>query len=187
MIMIPVPRPKAGLPPGQLHTSIGMINGSYAGATSNTFSISQSLNLEYEIFYNTRMSYVARAQIAIDPTTGKMVYYGGFLGSRYYFKSTGMIFDNTTQDITFRSIPKWRFYMGWDVGIAQVVVAEVGPSLTALSTMLDFGGHVGSIYQLGKTWGIDVQLGYSYGYGFSTVSVTGTAMKLWVGGVYYFD
>jgi len=177
----------AKLPPGQLHTSIGIINGTYAGATSNSFSISQSLNMEYEVFYNTNTAYVARAQVAIDPTTGKMVYYGGFLGQRHYFKSTGMIFDHATQDTTIRSIPKWRFYGGWDVGISQVVVAEVGPALTALSTMLDFGGHVGTIYQLGKTWGLDMQFGYSYGYGFSTVSVTGTAIKLWFGGAYYFD
>lgn len=165
----------------QLHAATGMISGSYAGVLTTTFSISQAVNIEYELFKKSTESNFFKTTFAIDPETGKMVYYGAFTGGRYYVYSTGMIFNSSDTKNSVRSVPTWRFYGGWDLGISQVVVENVGASLTVISTLFDMGGHAGMIYQVGNSWGIEAKYGMSYGYGFSTVSVTGTATTAFLG------
>ena len=83
------------------------------------------------------------------------------------------------------SKPKWRFFAGWDFGISQIILEEVGPALTVISTLIDVGGHVGAIYQISKNWGFEGKFGYSFGYGFSTVAVSGSVMSA-LGGVSFF-
>ena len=70
--------------------------------------------------------------------------------------------------------------------MSQVILRETGAALTVSATLIDVGGHVGSIYQITKKWGLGINAGYSYGYGFSKQSVTGTAMKAFLSSTYYF-
>ena len=67
-----------------------------------------------------------------------------------------------------------------------MVVRSLGTVLDAISTILEYGGHVGSIYQVGKSWGVESKFSYMMGNGFSSVSVDSTVIQLSFGGAYYF-
>ncbi len=171
----------------QIHFAAGMVSGSYEGGSeSYSFTILRSLNIEYENIYNSRNSYILKSTLSVNGDTGKMVYYGTFFSRRFYIGPTGMIFDKANSDNSVISSPKWRFYTGWDVGLSQVILRETGQALTVLASLVDLGIHFGTIYQISKRFGVELSVGMSFGYGFSKDTVTGKALKSFLGTSYYF-
>jgi hypothetical protein len=171
----------------QLHVHMGMINGSFSAPNAEPFSVSPNpTNLEIEFFLNNKKSLFARMTVALSMETGKAVYVYSGIGMRYYFKSTGNTVSAAEGGTALSTMPKWRYYYGWDLGVSRMIIAEFGPVLNVTTTMLDFGGHMGIIKQMGKAWGLEVQMGLSFGYGMSNISGTGQTMRVMIGGAYYF-
>ena len=170
----------------QLHISLGMVSATYSGPVSGDLSLPMALNFEYELIKSPSHSYTFDNTIAIDSADSKTKYFATHFGGRYYFLSSNLNFHENDHGNTISIIPKWRYYYGWNVGVAQVVVRSLGTVLDAISTVLEYGGHIGTIYQVGKSWGIEGKFSYLMGNGFSSVSVNSTVMQLYVGGAYYF-
>jgi hypothetical protein len=171
----------------QVHFRTGMVSGSFSGPSiTGSFSVIPSLDFEYEMFRGTKSAYSIRAIICHDLATSNLVYYFGGVGRRFYFNSTGMAFEGATGGTTVLSVPKRRYYAGVDVGISQLQVDRRGPVLQIQSSLLDFGGNVGAIFQMGKQLGLELQAGFQLGMGFSSVAVSGSTMRILAGASYYF-
>ncbi len=170
----------------QLHMGLSLVNAAYTGPESGSVSIPMAMHFEYELIRSATSSYTFDNTIAIDSQDSKTKYYGTHIGGRYYFSSSNLNYSDVGEGTSISIIPKWRFYYGWNLGVAQVVVRSLGTVLDAISTILEYGGHVGSIYQVGKSWGVESKFSYMMGNGFSSVSVDSTVIQLSFGGAYYF-
>lgn len=187
----------------QFSFTTGMIQGGYSSPLvqqtsdgevdeSNTtdelsggFSVVPSLQAVLEVFPDSfRSSLFAKTNIAMDSATGKMKYNYLGVGQKVYYSGYGIPRSFTESGFTYKADPKTRKYYGWDVGLSRVLVASFSTSLSAVSTALDFGGHWGMIKMMGESWGLNVEVGASYAFGFSTVAVSGTNIKIFVGGTY---
>lgn len=191
----------AGFEDFQFVVNLGMVNGAYSNPISdesvssvsggnveatNGFSVVPSFNFSVEYFSSLKSSYFARVIIAMESTEGKMRYQYMGLGGNYYFSSVGLARSYVKEDVILKTFPKWRHYYGWDLGLSRVIPVSFGPALNSVSTAIDFGGHVGTNYHMGSSWALNAQFGMSYAFGFSTVSVTGTNMKLFFGTSFFY-
>lgn len=167
---------------GQFHFRTGMVSGSYSATNvAGSFGVPTSLDFELELFSSARASWVARSIIAHDLSTALLRYaYAGF-ARRWYLSSTGMSFDSSDNVTSITTTPRWRYYAGADLGVASVIVKTFGTVLTQTSALIDYGGHLGAIYQVSKSTGIEAQFGYTMGLGFSSVSVGGTSTRMLFG------
>lgn len=173
-------------PEGMVHIHMGPVTGSYAGPVASTFQALQSLNFEYEFLKSNKTTNYIRSLMAFDGTKGRLMYFLNAFGVRNYFNSSSKYHRFNKEGESYTYFPRYRFFYGADVGISQVVVQELGTVLQATSTMIDIGGHIGASYHVRPQWALEFIGGYSYGYGFSTVAVTGTTMRIMVGGSYYY-
>lgn len=170
----------------QLHLSLAYLSAQYTGPVEGTISVPMALSFEYELIKSATKSYTFENIIAIDSEDSKTKYYATHFGARYYFNSSNLNSFGEDNGNSISITPKWRYYYGWNVGVAQVVVSSLGPVLDALSTVLEYGGHVGSIYQIRKDWGLETKFSYMMGNGFSSITVNSSVMQLHLGGAYYF-
>lgn len=170
----------------QLHIRTGILQGKYWGAQSGEFLVPNTFDAEYEVFLANSRSFLFRSMLAMELTTAKPYYSYSGIGMRYYLASKGMMFDAQDEGVSIISIPKWRYYVGWDFGISTAIVQSLGKVLQIMSTMIDFGGHAGVIYQVDSTFGIEGHVGATTGQGFSSVSVVGVTLRAFVGGTYQF-
>jgi hypothetical protein len=178
--------PKAHASDNQLHLNYGLLYGSYSGPVTGKFVVPTSLDVSYEWFSSNQGSFFIRATFAEDLVAVTPYYIYAGVGMNHYFLSKGMTTDLTDKDTTIIAVPKWRYYFGWDAGMAQVTVKTLGPILSVVSTTLDMGAHVGTIYQIDRKIGIEALLGTSVGYGFSAVAVTGFTGRFFIGATYFF-
>lgn len=183
-----------------MHIRTGMINGSYTSPfspdsedqTSNVdqslqnggFSVVPSVDVEFEIFDQTKKSWNLRTTIAMNMSSGTMNYNYFGVGRKYYFKGIGKPIDIVGKGGNYKIYPKTRQYYGYDFGMSRVSVLSFGPSLEAVSTGIDIGAHWGYLKQMGKSWSLATQLGGSYAYGISTVSASGINIKILFGVAY---
>lgn len=68
-------------------------------------------------------------------------------------------------------------YYGFNIGISSIKIYEFSQSISAVSTGIEPGVHLGASYQLSEQWQLSSELGYAYHYGFSTVSVANNIFK----------
>ena len=170
-----------------VHVLLGNVSGSFTGDSEGEFSISQALNTEIEFLYNPKTSFILRNILAIDQSTSKNIYNLTSIGQRYYWKGVTAPTEIIDVDGSKYSIlPKQRYYIGYDVGVSQVVVTSLGPILDAVSTMVDVGVNAGGMYQLTDKWAIEAQAAFTRTQGFSAISVTGTTTRLMAGLAFFF-
>lgn len=168
----------------QLHINTGMFKGSYKSDESRSFSSVQSFHAEYEIFKDSRNAHIFHTTM-VTGSSGKMDFYSANYGRRYYFNSTATITENFDPENSIKSMPKWRYYGGWDVGVSQVLLKDTG-AISVVGTMVDIGGHIGATYQFNRDWGFDMQAAAIYDYGFAAVSISGMSQKVLLGITYFF-
>lgn len=170
-----------------VHVLLGNVSGSFTGDSEGEFSISQALNTEIEFLYNPKTSFILRNILAIDQATSKNIYNLTSIGQRYYWRGVTSPTEIVDVDGSKYSIlPKHRYYIGYDVGISQVVVTSLGPILDAVSTMLDVGVNLGGIYQITEKWAFEGQAAMTKTQGFSAISVNGTTSRMMLGVAYFF-
>ncbi|MBT4761191.1 MAG: hypothetical protein HOO06_05775 [Bdellovibrionaceae bacterium] len=172
----------------QVHTRMGLFSGSYAGSGVETraWSVPTTIDIEMEIFQSRVKSYTLRAVMAMELDTNRVNYTYAGIGQSNYIASRGRKDFRTEKRVQFKNTPKLRYYWGWNVGVAQVLVIDFGLVLGTYSTVLDMSGNAGAIYQVGENLGIEARAGLGLGYGFSTVTVTGTTTRMLVGLTYFY-
>ncbi len=190
----------------QLHTRFGYFRGAYSGVSSSSstgtgstaststnaptittsVSLINTFDFEYEIFSSMRSSYTIRTTIGYDFGIARMVYSYVGLGRNFYLWSDGQAIDSTEGASQISTLPKMRYFVGGDLGISRVVVGKVGTTAEIGSSLVDFGAHFGTIYQLNSSLGLEAHTGIGYGWGFSSVAVGAFIMKFFVGTSYFF-
>lgn len=186
LIFFQINNSRASEAESQLHLSLGFISANYSGPVTGSVVIPLALGFEYEYLLTSSKSYVFENIIAIDSEDTKTKYFASRFGTRYYFKSSNLSITKKDAKGSFSISPKLRYYAGWNLGIAQVVIASLGPVLDAVSTVFEYGGNTGAIYQINKSWGMEAKFGLNLGYGFSSVTVSSSVMQIFFGGAYYF-
>lgn len=170
----------------QIHLRFGMLTGSFSGTFEGDFEVPAAVDVDYELFVANDGSVVFRFLQGLDNPDSIPFYTYAGTGYRYYWNSKGPSTIQKGDGLFIESIPRVRYYLGMDLGIAQVLVKSFGPNVQSVANMLDAGINVGAIYQLNKNFGLEAQGGYSVGYGISSTPVNGNTQRLLLGGSYYF-
>ena len=163
-----------------------MVKGSYSGPVTASFSTFPAIELEAELFISSKMSTIIKTVFAMDLGKAKVFYSGVAGGQRFYFSGPSMLFDRQEGDFQIESYRPHRFFGGYEVGVAQVLVQEFTPALSIVSSIAELTGTFGYNYQMNKSIGLEVATSFGYGFGFSTVAVTGFNMRFTGGMTYYF-
>jgi hypothetical protein len=171
----------------QFHMRMGMFNGTYSGSgvEARGWSVPTTIDVELEVFLTRDKSFNLTSTMAMELDTNKVNYTYAGVGQTYYLFSRGRKDVRTEKLVQIKTIPKIRYYWGWNVGIAQVLAIDYGLVLGTYSTTLDVSGNTGVIYPIGENLGIEARAGMGLGYGFSTVTVTGTTMRALIGLTYF--
>ena len=172
----------------QLHIRTGVIQGAYSGASieSRSFMVPTSVDLEVEAFVDRDEAFTLRAIMAMEMSNNRVNYTYAGAGKTYYLGARGRKELKSEKAVQISMIPKTRYYWGYSAGIAQVLAIPFGLVLSAYSTTIDASVGSGVIYQITPNMGIEGHFGIGMGYGFSTVTVTGTTMRALVGVTYFF-
>ena len=173
----------------QMHVRTGMVQGSISGAATSAqqnaaakgFSIANSFDVDVEFFKTSKRSIFIRSTLAYDLSDSRVKYFYVGVGRRWYLGSDGMMFDASDQGTAVSWQPKNRYYLGVDGGISQTLALSLTQAFGEYSTGIEVGAHGGATIPVGKTLGLDVQAGFGYAYGFTSVSVTTTVIRFLVG------
>lgn len=186
LILLIVSNAFAGATQSQLHVYTGIVSASFTGPQSGTFSVPMALGYEYEMIKSSKSSYVIENIVAIDAAVAKTKYNAVHLGARYYLYSTNYSNQKSEAASVFKITPKYRFFAGWNFGLAQVVVLSFSDALDTVGTVIEYGGHAGMLYQLNDRWALEAKMNLYMGYGISSVSVSSMSYQLLLGGSYYY-
>lgn len=170
----------------QLHLRFGPMGGSYDGPIRGVFFTETSFDMEYEVFKSNDFSYAFRALLALEMPEAKPFYTYFGTGFRWYFNSRGPYTEAYDSRVSIRTTPTWRYYAGLDFGVSQVIIRTFGDVLQIISSMVEVGGSIGTIYQLTPHFGVEGKLNVSTGYGFTSIALVGVTYGGYLGGVYYF-
>ncbi len=170
----------------QGHIRTGMVQGRFTGADSGRFAVSSSLELEGEFFTSNRGSLLARATISLDPSSGQFKYIYMGLGQRFYLWSRGRPVEGYYESIYTSTRPKFRFFVEYGIGLAQIQVRSVTDSLSVQSTVVELGGGGGTIYQFSRNFGVSLNLMWSQGFAVSSVAIDSNVIRGMVGITGYF-
>ena len=183
ILFAPAVRAEDDIKNHQLHFRTGMLNTTISGGgVTKSYSVSNTIDIEYEVFSNSKNSTSFRATIAQSLTLARTVYAFMGVGKRFYFNSTGEVVHTSGNGFEVDHVPKKRFYYGYDIGYASGVISVFqGTALQTVTSMLDFGGLVGFMYQLSRSNALEGQVGLSYGYGFSGVAGSAVTQRILFG------
>jgi len=166
----------------QLNVRAGWLKGSYSGTNvESSFSVMPVTSLEYEIFTSLRSSMLLNATLAIDFSSSQVRYAGFGAGQRFYFSGNGLSLSRSEGDFSYKAQSNLRYFAGWNLNFAQVLVLQFGKVLQANSGLIEAQGHGGLSYQLGSTTSLQFLINAGYGYGISAVSVSGIVLGAYLG------
>lgn len=170
----------------QLHFRSGLVGASFDGSRSGSFLVPTSLDLEYELFLSSKRSIAFRTIIAVElpESLPRYSYFGA--GTRYYLGSQGMSFNQGDKQITVKSIPTTRYYIGVDGGFSIIILQSLGSVLQVMSSMVDLGTSFGVIRQITPDLGFHSQVGLSAGFGFNSSALVCVTYRGLVGLTYSF-
>ena len=170
----------------QAHLRVGMLKASYSGPVEASFTTFPTMEMEMELFYSAKVSTVIQAVFAMDFGKAKVFYSGVGGGQRFYFGGSSMLFDRQEGDFSLEMYKPHRFFAGYTVGVAQVLVQEFTSAFSVVGSVAEIAASAGYNYQLSKEIGIETMLTFGYGLGFTTVAVNGFNIRAGVGMSYYF-
>lgn len=119
-----------------------------------------SLALNYESLYNDKMSYFFGGEFEISSNVS------------YFYTGVGMNYFLGQNTFALSETNAFGGYLGLDLGISSIKLGQMNNALSAVSTGLETGVHLGGSYYLAKDWMASTQLGYAYHLGFLDYSTT---------------
>jgi hypothetical protein len=169
----------------QIHLRGGSAFANYDGVTSGELRNTNTADVEFEVLLNNKKSYFFRTTQAfdLDKSIVTYSYLGG--GMKYYLFTRGMYFETRDGPEVVITSPRWRIYMGWEIGVAHVVLQTIGEILQINTSTYDYGITTGTIYNLTDRLGLEINFTAQISTGFTTIS-TGAAVMKFMGGFSYF-
>ena len=169
----------------QVHARMGGVYAKYDGVVSGTVENYNMIDLEYEYLFSNKSSYYFRTSEAFDIEKSIFTYSYFGLGMKYYFSSRGLYFEDIDGADIIISSPKWRYYYGWEIGVAHVVLQTIGEFLQINTSSYDYGATVGTIYNLTNKLGLEFNLTTQFSTGFTSISTGAVVAKGTVGLTYF--
>ena len=178
----------------QMNFGVGMINSSFTETPSGLAPAEDGKAeeiatgsvpvigafLEYEKFFNSKLSILAKSAFPLLPgASGSYVFLGS--GFNYYFKSLSSAGSFSSKDSRIFIIPKWRFHVGGGLGGAYLIYNTVTAQKS--DTLIEIYGNSGVTYTKDKKWGYRAEFTFARGIGFNSTAMT---MKIMFGTVYTF-
>ncbi len=181
-------RASADTPSTELHVRDGVVQGNFtSGGLSNGFQLGTSLDLGLELIQSRTFSYMIRVAFSYDLDKQYLPYAFTGVGARYYLFSNSRGYAEDEPGIWISKKPNWRFYVGGDLGLSQdVMTLTSSPQLQSSSAFSEIGANLGVIYNIAPKVGIELEGGYSIGYGISTIAVVSGIARLILGMSVYF-
>jgi len=168
----------------QLNTRLGIVSGRYTGPVEGNFFVPNAIDVEFCLFLKPHKTINFRSLLALELPEAKPFYTYAGIGIRHYLGSSGLSFNRSENGFNLSSIPTKRYYIGYDIGISQAIVKSYGTVLQAVSLMLDVGVTAGATYQINGRLGIDLSVGASAAFGFSSVGSVGAIWRAMIGTTY---
>lgn len=171
----------------QVHSRLGLMSGNFSGTgvPQRAFSTPTTIDIEFEIFTGRNKSFNLRTIMAMEFGTNQVNYTYGGMGQTYYLMSRGKKDVKQEKLVKVTNSPRHRYYWGWNMGVAQVLAIAYNPVLSTYSTTLDASVNGGAIFKISDNLGFETRLGFGIGYGFSSVTVTGSTLRLFFGLTYF--
>ncbi len=176
-------------PSGEFHLLAGLVSGKFSGLGDNangTFSVPNSIDVEYELITSRHLSFFARATLAYQISTGILPYAYTGIGARVYVWSNSRGYDQIQNGFEIRKRPNFRLYVGPDLGFSQAVIKQYTAVIQTTSAFLEVGANAGLIYQMSSTIGLEAQVSYSFGFGISTIAVGASIFRGLAGLSFYY-
>ncbi len=173
----------------QLHFRGGLVSGNFSGAADSStgnFSIANSIDIEYELIRARNLSFLIRTIFSYDLKFAVLPYAYSGIGLRYFLWSNSRGYDESQDGIQIKKKPNLKFYLGPEIGVSEAIVRQYTDVVQTTTALAEVGGNLGAVYQINNNLGIETQVGYSMGFGLSTVIVGATLFKAFLGlGVYF--
>ncbi len=176
----------------QMSIAMGMVNNSYSqnasafqeddDLASGSVSVI-SVDFNYEFFKTRKSSHLVK--LTASGLAGEASkFYGIGYGQRYYFKSEGTRGVFQSKNVTVKTSPKFRTYLGWNVLGYNLVYETSEDSGTNLRSDLgvEIGGHAGLLYGISPKKAYKVELSVGRGTGIETSSF---GMQIFFGASYF--
>jgi hypothetical protein len=168
--------------PGIVQIRTGMLLGSVSGGDELGGSITTIpyIDGEYDLLLDGKSALVFRAVLAIDLGESNVNYAYFGTGQRFFLGASPMNFTRSEGGMSVTSNPKLNYFIGWDSGLGHVVIPKVG-QIVLTTTAFDFGATAGMNWFM--TDGVALTVGgtVSYLLGFSSIAMSGLAIKAFVG------
>jgi hypothetical protein len=159
----------------------GMVMGSFSGAGTVGFTNILYLDGEYDIFTSRNTAFAFRGVLAVNRVVGNVDYAYAGVGQRFFFGANALPFSRTEGGRSVSSLPKLRYFLGWDAGAGQVFIQKVTASAIASSNTIEAGATAGVNWAMYDDIYLQVGGSGSYGYGYTNVSVVGLVIKGFLG------
>ena len=160
---------------------LGMVNGTFSGGVEGDINVISSFDGEAEYFNSPTSSLIARMTLTIDPDNGKLIYFYGGTGQRFYFRSLArpIIGQNAFDRISVT--PKRRYFWGWDAGFSKLDILSLTDTLSADVTLIEAGGSLGFTQPVLNNLNFQSHLGVSQGHSLSAISLRTVMLKIMFG------
>ncbi len=159
----------------------GMTSLSTSGPITVSYMASPVLDGEFEKFTDYRSALVFHMTMASDSNTGTTRYFYGGAGRKYYFRNIGMVVNEAISDGQLKMTPGMRYFAKFEFGISHMTLESFGPVLAITSTAFEFGASGGLTIPIVNNIGLTGEIGYGFGYGFSSVAITASILKFSLG------
>lgn len=166
----------------------GMVSSTYTGAAVATGSFTSLVSLEGEgiITQTERQNFVFTTTIALDGKDVLTRYFYVGLGQRFFLNGVSEIQNSAFQGSSMDYRPNLLWYMGWDAGVAQLLLIPFGDILASYSTIAEVGGSFGFRKNISTKLSLDGRIAASIGTGISNNAVTSQVFRAMLGIVYFF-
>ncbi|MES2964467.1 MAG: hypothetical protein V4760_11285 [Bdellovibrionota bacterium] len=176
-----------GSPTFQAHGRFGLLSTSFTvpSVVTGTYASGNTFDFSIEYLPKKSVTYLLRQQLSFDTVTSSIRYLYTGLGSRFY-KGPASRTEAAETGSTFSSLPRWRYYASWDAGVSQMLVHSLTNVFGTTVTLVEFYVGLGTIYQVTRDFGLEIQGEYGNGFGFSNVSASTQTTKILLGATLFF-
>lgn len=165
-----------------LHIRTGMLGGSVKSTTfGSSVSVPTALDVEFEFLLGHGRSTFMRTVLGYELSSSRLPYAGLLTGLRFDMIGSAARQDYAAGGDFVEKSPRFRLYVGGDLGVSQMTVQTVGPVLSVNTALIEFGGSVGAVWAVGQKLGIELHGAYGMGMGFANISASASIYRLFLG------
>ncbi len=155
----------------------GHLDVSHTGSFNGHLNLGSTVDLAAEVLNDDSSSLIGHGIISLDANSAIMKYMYAGVGRRLYLYSHPTQLDLNMDMSKITIVPKRQYFITFEAGLGQVNVFSLTTSLSSIATVFEYGASVGVNLPISSHIAFTSSLGYSQGYGFSSVTINSKAIK----------